>query len=217
MKVMLVDDHSLFLEGLKYLLETHEIEVVAIANSGKEALHKARLTAPDIILMDINMPEWTGLDTLKWIKTNMPKIKIIMLTSSDDNEDLLKAMSSGASGYLTKNTNADNLIKSLENACKGEIYFSPSIMKNSCNNLKAVNHPVNNSNNTKEQANLTERQMEILQLVSKGFSYKVIGMTLGISERTVKYHMGRIIECLEVENKAAVIAYAIRLEITKKT
>jgi len=212
---MLVDDHSLFLEGLKYLLETHEIEVVAVASSGKEALQKARLTTPDIILMDINMPEWTGLDTLKWIKTNIPKIKIIMLTSSDDNGDLLKAMSSGASGYLTKNTDADSLIKALENAFKGDLYFPPKIMKNINYNLRAANDSVNKD--IHEQKNLTERQMEILQLVSKGVPYKVIGVTLGISERTVKYHMERIIECLQVENKAEVIAYAIRLEMSKKT
>jgi DNA-binding NarL/FixJ family response regulator len=215
MKVMLVDDHSLFLEGLKYLLETHEIDVVAVANNGKEALQKAMLTTPDIILMDINMPDWTGLDILKWIKTNMPRIKVIMLTSSDDNDYLLKAINNGASGYVTKNTDADNLIKSLNSAYKGNIYFSPNIMKNINHNLRLVADPVNTDKN--DHINLTSRQMEILQLVSKGISYKVIGMNLGISERTVKYHMGRIIECLQVENKAEVIAYAVRLEVAKKT
>lgn len=215
MKVMLVDDHSLFLEGLKYLLETHEIEVIAVANSAKEALQKARLNTPDIILMDINMPEWTGLDILRRIKTNMPKIKIIMLTSSGDHEDLVKSISSGASGYLTKNTDADNLIKALNSVYKGQIYFPPNIMKNIDLNLRAVNAPLNED--THEQPNLTERQMEIIQLTSRGFSYKVIGIILGISERTVKYHMARIIDCLQVKNKAEVIAYAIRLELTKKT
>lgn len=102
MKLMLVDDHPLFLEGLQYLLKTHGIDVVGTANDGKEALIKCRTLNPDIILMDIRMPECSGIDALKLIKAEMPDVKIVMLTTSEEDDDLFEAIKCGASGYLIK-------------------------------------------------------------------------------------------------------------------
>jgi DNA-binding NarL/FixJ family response regulator len=127
MKVMLVDDHSLFLEGLQYLLETHGIDVVGIATSGEEAQKKARALKPEIILMDIRMPQWSGLDTLKLIKAEMPAIKVIMLTTSDDDADLFDAIKYGASGYLLKSLNAEELVELLSSVENNEAPFSPGL------------------------------------------------------------------------------------------
>lgn len=221
MRLMLVDDHPLFLEGLKYLLETYGIEVAGIAENGKEALEKAQVLNPDIILMDIKMPKCSGIDALKLIKAEMPDIKIVMLTTSDEDEDIMEAIKYGASGYLLKNTNAKELVGMLKDLEIGEVPVSPDLASqllkefksHSCDESASTNIPSQDS----QKVQLTERQLKILEMVSKGITYKEIGDALGLTERTVKYHMGRIIELLHLENKAQVIAYAARIGLVEKT
>jgi len=213
MRLMLVDDHPLFLEGLKYLLETYGIDVAGIAQSGMEALEQARVLSPDIILMDIKMPECSGIDALKLIKAEMPDIKIVMLTTSDEDEDVFAAIKNGASGYLLKNTNARELVGMLNDLDKGEIPVSPDIASQLINEFIGTSRPSHNE----QRMQLTERQLEILEMVAKGITYKEVGDTLGLTERTVKYHMGRIIELMHLENRAQVIAYAARIGLVEKT
>jgi len=213
MRLMLVDDHPLFLEGLKYLLETYGIDVAGIAKNGMEALEQARVLSPDIILMDIKMPECSGIDALKLIKAEMPDIKIVMLTTSDEDEDVFNAIKNGASGYLLKNTNARELVGMLNDLDKGEIPISPDIASQLINEFISTSRPSHNE----QRMQLTERQLEILEMVAKGITYKEVGDTLGLTERTVKYHMGRIIELLHLENRAQVIAYAARIGLVEKT
>jgi DNA-binding NarL/FixJ family response regulator len=212
MKLMLVDDHLLFLEGLQYLLETNGIEVAGIAHNGREALVKARILKPDIILMDIKMPECNGIDALKLIKSEMMNVKIVMLTTSDEDEDLFDAIKYGASGYLLKNTNAAELINMLSDLEKDEVPLSPGLAAKllkefRCRSAYETKPSQHNARGTKE-GQLTERQLEVLEMVAKGITYKEAGEALGLTERTVKYHMGRIIEILQLENRAQVIAYA---------
>lgn len=219
MKLMLVDDHPLFIEGLKYLLSTYGIEVSDVANSVKEALVKIRILKPDIILMDIKMPGCSGIDALKLIKAEMPDIKIVMLTTSDEDEDLFDAIRYGASGYLLKSTNARELVDSLSNLEKGEVPLSPGLAARlikefrhrSTNEEKILENPVEAN---KERV-LSDRQLEILKLVASGMTYKEVGDTLGITERTLKYHMGRIIDLLHLENRTQVIAYAAKMGLLK--
>lgn len=221
MRLMLVDDHPLFLEGLKYLLETYGIEVAGIAENGKEALEKAQVLNPDIILMDIKMPKCSGIDALKLIKAEMPDIKIVMLTTSDEDEDIMEAIKYGASGYLLKNTNAKELVGMLKDLERGEVPVSPDLASqllkefksHSCDESASTNIPSQDS----QKVQLTERQLKILEMVSKGITYKEVGDALGLTERTVKYHMGRIIELLHLENRAQVIAYAARIGLVEKT
>ena len=219
MKLMLVDDHFLFLEGLQYLLGTYGIEVAGVANNGKEALEKARILRPNIILMDINMPECGGLDALKLIKAEMPDIRIVMLTISEDDEDLFKAVKYGASGYLFKNTNAKELVDTLTDVEKGGVSLSPKLatrlMKEFKTSKIADNRSEKHTTGEKMKESLTERQLEVLEMVSKGITYKEVGEILGLTERTIKYHMGRILELLHLENRAQVIAYAARSGIVK--
>ena len=213
MRLMLVDDHSIFLEGLQYLLGTYGIEVAGTAGNGREAVMKARVLKPDIILMDIKMPELSGLDALKLIKAEMPDIKVVMLTTSEEDEDLFNAVKCGASGYLLKNTNAKELVDMLTDMEKGEAAFSPELASKvlkefeSYDNDKASQQESENMSKTK----LTERQLEVLELVAKGVTYKEVGDKLGLTERTVKYHMAKILELLHLENRAQVIAYAARV------
>lgn len=219
MKLMLADDHSLFLEGLQYLLETHGIEVAGTAKNGEEALVKARILKPDIILMDIRMPVCSGIDALKLIKSQMPAIKIVMLTTSDEDDDLFDAIKYGASGYLLKNTNAKELMDMLSGLERGEIPLSPGLAARLLKEFKSSGPfdgiPRRKSPDETKKGQLTERQLEILEMAARGITYKEVGEALGLTERTVKYHMGRIIELLHMENRAQVIAYAARMGLVK--
>lgn len=205
MKLMLVDDHALFMEGLQYLLETHGIGIAGTASNGEEAVRLARRLRPDIILMDIRMPKCSGIDALKQIKAEMPEIKVVMLTTSDEDEDLFEAVKCGASGYLLKDISAEKLFEMLSDMQNGGVPLSSGLAarllkefgQNGSKNGAAYH------NKTQGRNTLTERQTQILKMVAKE-----IGKSLGLTERTVKYHMGRIIELLHMENRAQVIAYA---------
>jgi DNA-binding NarL/FixJ family response regulator len=214
-KVMLVDDHPLFLEGLQYLLETHGVNVIGAAQSGREALLLARSLKPEIILMDIKMPDLNGIETLKLIKAEMPDIKVIMLTTSEEDEDLLAAVKYGASGYLLKNTTAEALIHTLSDLEKGEVPYSDGLAAKLLREFQISAAEDGGSWRASAadagEGLLTSRQKEILKMVAQGITYKEAGERLGLTERTVKYHMGRIIEILQLENRAQVIAYAARI------
>ncbi|AOT68953.1 response regulator [Geosporobacter ferrireducens] len=217
MKLMLVDDHPLFIEGLQYLLGTHEIDVIGVANNGREAFEKASILKPDIILMDIRMPGGSGLDALKLIKAEMPDIKVVMLTTSDEDDDLFDAVKCGASGYLLKNTNAQNLVDMLSSLEKNEVPLSPGLAARLLKEFRrnTSNQMTQEISEDAMHGQLTDRQLEVLEMVAKGVTYKETGEILGLSERTVKYHMGRILELLHLENRAQVIAYAARMGLTE--
>jgi DNA-binding NarL/FixJ family response regulator len=216
-KVMLVDDHPLFMEGLQYVLKAHGIMVAGTAQTGMEAVEKARTLKPDIILMDILMPGLSGLDALRLIKAEMPEIKIVMLTISEEDEDLFQAVKFGASGYLLKNTNADELINMLTALENNEIPLSSGLASRLLREYKQK-EKAHDENKTQKinPEQLTERHLEVLELAAKGITYKEIGEILGLTERTVKYHMGRIIELLQLENRSQVVAYAARMGLIKE-
>lgn len=218
---MLVDDHSLFIEGLSYLLKTYGFEVSGVANSGKEALEKAGLLQPDVVLMDIKMPDLSGIDTLKLLKAEWPEIKIAMLTSSEEDENLFDAIKYGASGYLLKSTGAKELVELLHGLESGEALLTPPVAARILRELRRLHEGENEmtrrpAENT-EEPQLTERQAEILELVANGVTYKDAGAALGLTERTVKYHMGKIIDLLHLENRSQVIAYAVKMGIVQDT
>ena len=243
MKLMLVDDHQLFLEGLQYLLKTHGIDVAGTAANGKEALIKARELRPDIILMDIRMPECDGVDALKYIIYEMPETKILMLTTSEDDDDIYNTIKYGAFGYIMKNINAEDLINLLNGIENGEIALPFGVASKILSELREYNmhdksaaYTLGSQGSQGSQEyqesqyfqdaqdagdeinieNLTSRHLEILEMVASGITYKEAADKLGLTERTVKYHMGRIIELLHLKNRAQVIAYAVRMGLTKE-
>ena len=224
MRVLLVDDNRLMLEGLQNLLEAHDVLIAGVAADGQQALTMARALKPDVILMDIRMPRCDGLTATRLIKAEMPDMKIIILTTSDDEQDLFEAVKSGASGYLLKSINADTLIEALTQVQEGIPPFSAGLAvkllkefahlsESPLTDTSASGVP-GNSLNTAEGIpvrGLNSRQMEVLTLVSQGLSYKEVGARLYLSPRTVRYHMVEIMNRLHMENRAQVLAYAGRL------
>lgn len=211
MRLMLVDDHALFMDGLCYLLKTYGFEVVCTAGSGEEALKQAALCSPDVILMDIRMPGLSGFDTLQLLKARHPALKVVMLTASEEDKDLYQAIQYGADGYLLKSTDANELVETLQGIGRGESFLSSSLAARMLSELK--NTESEDSADSAQTPQLTSRQLEILQLVAQGISYKDVGEALGLTERTIKYHMGNIVDILHLENRSQVIAHAAKLGI----
>lgn len=213
MKLMLVDDHPLFLEGLQNLLETHGIKVLGTASNGKQAITRACELKPDVVLMDIAMPVLSGLDAIQPIRQALPGVKIVMLTTFDDDENLFESIKRGASGYLLKNLNADELVSLLQALEHGDPPMSPGLAGRLINEF--ARQPANIIATTpteqdKNAATLTNRQAEVLNLVAQGKTYKEVAMQLNLSERTIKYHMEKILETLQVENRSQAIARTAR-------
>lgn len=210
MRLLLVDDHPLFLEGLQYLLQLHGISVAGTAVSGEEAVEKAGILHPDLILMDIRMPGCGGIGALRAIKAELPEIKVVMLTSYDEDKDLYEAIRCGASGYLLKSINAEELIDTLTEIMAGRAVLSPMIAGSILTEFSGMNGDFRASRKESSETGLTDRQLEILKMVARGVTYKEVGEALGLTERTVKYHMGRIIELLHMGNRAQAISYAVQ-------
>src|SRR5512146_3036617 len=223
LRVLLVDDHSLFLEGLRNLLVSEGIDVVGLARDGLDALAQARHLRPDVILMDIQMPRCDGVSATRLIKAELPECKVVMLTMSEDDQDLFEAVKSGALGYLLKRLDATEFFMYLNELQAGHPPFSPGlaekILKEFCH--QAVKPETQNAQSNpivvqtdhlraKESQGipLSPRQFQILTLVAQGQTYAQVAVTIGIAERTVKYHMAEILDRLHLQNRAQVIAYA---------
>jgi DNA-binding NarL/FixJ family response regulator len=217
MKILLVDDHQLFSESLQNLLTLHGYQVLGTASDGLEALEKARNLHPELILMDIEMPGCDGLTATRLIKAEMPEIKIVMLTVIQQDEDLFEAFKSGASGYLLKSSRASQLLLHLGQLAEGQAALSPGLAEKILEEFARMGRQLeSNSEQVEETADLTERQREILTLIVQGMTYEEMGKTLCLSERTIRYHVGEIIQRLNLENRSQVIAYAARMGLTWK-
>ena len=207
MKVLLADDHPLFLAGLEDLLEANGYEVQGAAHDGLEAVEKARALHPEVLLMDIRMPRLDGLAALRVIKAELPEIQVIMLTISEADDDLFEAIKSGASGYLLKSQSAEELLALMRGVERGEAAFSPGLAARS---LQEFGRQASALEERHRTAALSEREREVLTLVAQGLKYKEVAAKLFLSERTIKYHMGQILERLHLKNRAQVVEYARR-------
>ena len=218
LRILLADDHKLFTDSLRFLLETYGIEVAGVASNGLDAVQKAEVLMPDIILMDVRMPECDGIEALRRVKSRLPGIKIVMLTTSEDDEDLFQSIKLGASGYLLKSMNGAELVDMLLNLENGGAPLAPKLaarLLREIGNSSLKNRAFLADTNANAGSGLTERQMEVLEAVARGATYKETGDLLGITERTVKYHMASIMEQLQMENKSQLIAYAARMGWTE--
>ena len=225
LRVLLVDDHSLFLEGLRNLLVSEGIQVVGLAHDGLEALAQARRLHPGVILMDIQMPRCNGVAATRLIKAEMPDTKIVMLTMSEDEQDLFEAVKSGASGYLLKRVEAKEFFTYLTELQAGHPPFSPGLAekilkeysRQSARDIQTGNEAVQQQVEATKpvEEGLSARQVQILTLVAQGQTYRQVAETIGIAERTVKYHMAEILDRLHLENRAQVLAYAARMGLMK--
>jgi len=218
-RVLLVDDSCLLLEGLQSLLEAHGIEVAGMATEGLEAVALACALNPDVILMDVRMPGCDGLEATRRIKARMPQARIVMLTNSADDEDLFEAIRSGACGYLVKSIDTESLVEALEQAREGIPPFSPGLAARLLDEFarangtaEQVSPPASADAELAPPASvLSARQLQVLRLVADGLSYREVGVRLQLSSRTVKYHMGEIMDRLHLKSRAQVLAHAGRM------
>ncbi len=218
-RVLLADDHVLFMEGLQNLIRPRGFEVVGTARDGLEALVKARLLHPEMILMDLTMPRCNGLTAVRLIKAEMPEIKIVILTMSDQEQDLLEAIKNGAAGYLLKGLRSEDLIEQLIALAHGAATLSPEMAAQVLQEFyqnKGGRPATPVINPVGLERILSPRQIEILRLMAGGYIYKEVAAKLFVSERTVKYEMAEILKQLHLQTRAQAIAYARQVGLGKK-
>lgn len=210
---LLVDDNTLLRASLAKLIGLWRKDaVIEEASDGREALEKARRLRPGIILMDIRMPQYDGIEATRLIKAELPETKIIMLTVSEEEEDLFEAISSGAHGYLLKNMRPDELFEMLEGALRGEAVIASSMAQRILHAFVSEAHRRAELGDT--QAELSPREIEVLELASQGATNKEIADQLFISVGTVKNHIHNILEKLHLKNRAQIAAYARMKRLT---
>ena len=201
-KVMVVDDHQIMREGLKAVLSKRpDFEIIGEAADGSEAVAKAAELRPDIILMDVTMP-YRGLQATIDIMKQLPETKIIMLTISDEEEDLTGAIKAGAKGYLLKNTPSHDLLAAVKSVAEGGAVFTPIMAAKMVDNFRVID------TGKKETTELTSREIDVLFLVAHGDSNKEIARQLNMSEPTVKAHIRNILGKLHLKNRSQAAVYA---------
>ena len=215
MRVLIADDHALFRDGLRSLLEARGVDVVAEARNGREAVDLVREHAPEIVLMDLSMPVMTGLEATRAIVANGTDTRVVVLTASEEDADLFEAIKSGAQGFLPKDIEAARLFEMLEGVIRGEPALTPALARKLLNEFAqpsapAVPSPSSTAGSSTPDA-LTDREREVLELLVQGVtSNKELAERLFVSENTVKYHLRNILMKLHVQNRAQVVSYALR-------
>ena len=209
-KVMIADDHSLIREGLRQLLEFDgSIEVVGEASNGEECLIKLEEFNPEVLLLDINMPEKNGIDVLKQMKADQSQIKVLILTVHNELEYLISAVDIGVDGYILKDSESSELKKAIRVVRDGESYIQPKL-------IPAMNNQLLNRDADKDKiASLTNRELEVLIQVANGMFNKEIATNLNISERTVKNHISNIFKKIDVSDRTQAAVFAIKNNIIK--
>lgn len=203
-KLMLVDDHAVLRDGLRNILELEDdIRVVGEAVSGDEALEKVPKCEPDVILMDINMPQKNGVEVTGILKKKYPSIKVLVLTMHNHDEYFMAAIREGADGYLLKDAPSEQVVEAIRTVASGESVIHPSMTK------KLLNFHQQQQEQPKENA-LTEREMEVLQCLVEGMSNKEIADRLFISDKTVKIHVSKIFKKFNVKSRSQVVIYAVQ-------
>ncbi|MBU2237624.1 MAG: response regulator transcription factor [Gammaproteobacteria bacterium] len=204
-RVLLVDDHMLVLDGLQARLELEgNIDIIATASNGLEALEKAKETQPDLVLMDVSMPVLNGLEATKRFKAEQPNVKILMLSMHNDKEYILSLIQSGANGYVLKDVSSEELVQAINTVHQGGTYFS-SGASDSLFSLASAS--------PKESEELTKRETAVLKALAVGFSNKEIAQSLNISVRTVETHRQNVKNKLDIHTSAGLIKYALAKQL----
>lgn len=205
MRILVADDHSLFRDGLISLLEAAGHEVVGQVADGEAAREAAARLQPDVLLLDISMPQLNGLQALSRITTEAPRVRVVMLTVSDDEEALFEAMRAGAAGYLLKSLSSKDFLSLLEGLARGEPAVTPRttarLIRGMARGGEASGEP---------KPTLTTRERELLAHVARGLSNKAVADQMSISENTVKYYMKNILQKLDAQNRTEAAAVALR-------
>jgi DNA-binding NarL/FixJ family response regulator len=207
-RILIVDDHSLFRDGLRSLLTAQGHEVVGEARNGREALELVPRLAPDVVLMDVSMPDMNGIEATRLLRAEKPDVKVVILTASEDDANLFDAVKAGAQGYLLKNLEADDFFSLLDAASRGEPALTPNLAKRL---LQEFAKPPAKEAAPSAEEELTPREREVLELMVEGVtSNRKLAKRLNLSENTVKFHVRNILDKLRLHDRAQVVGYALR-------
>ena len=207
-RVLLVDDHDLFRTGLRNLLEERGVQVTGEAATGEEAVRLVRELAPDVVVMDLHMPGIAGIEAIRQIAAIAPLTRVLVLTISDQDEDVLHAILAGACGYLLKDSSVDELIRGIEAAAVGESLVSPAIAGKVLQQVRATT--ISPQAADAVRAELSQRELDVLKLIASGSDNAMIAAELHISPKTVKNHISNILMKLQIENRIQAAVYAVR-------
>lgn len=213
MRVIIVDDHALFRDGLKGLLEQRNIDVAGVAADGNEGIELAKKILPDIILLDLRMPNMNGLETLPILRKELPDIPVVMLTTSNDESDLIKALRSGAQGYLLKDMEPEELLNALRDIKSGKSVVASDLTDALARMVQGETIPGDDEG---PFSALTPRETEILSLLADGQSNKLIARNLGISDGTVKLHVKAILRKLNIHSRVEAAVMAVEHGLRQK-
>ena len=208
LRVLLVDDHDLFRTGLRTLLEEQSVQVVGEADNGRAALRLVGELAPDVVVMDLKMPGLTGVETTRQVSSIAPRTRVVVLTISVDDDDVMAALLAGACGYLLKDSPIDQLIAGIHAAATGESLISPQIAAKVLQRLRAQTPDAAAAETVRTE--LSERELEVLRLIAIGKDNAEIARDLFISPNTVKNHISNILLKLQIENRIQAAVYAVR-------
>jgi DNA-binding NarL/FixJ family response regulator len=209
-RVLIVDDHALFRRGLMLVLESEEgIDVVGEAEDGDEAIARAEQLAPDVVLMDVRMPKVSGIEATRRLAETMPSCKIIMLTVSDEEDDLYEAIKAGATGYLLKEISIEEVADAVRAVVQGQTLISPSMASKLISEFTALAKRADDRH-TVPAPRLTDRELEVLKLVAQGLTNREIAEQLYIADNTVKNHVRNILEKLHLHSRMEAVLYAVR-------
>jgi two-component system, NarL family, response regulator NreC len=206
-RIVLVDDHVLVRQGLKALIESDGSQVVGEASDGQEALRQVESFRPDIVVMDISMPAFNGLNAAREIERSFPKTKTILLTQHDENQYVSEALEAGVKGYVLKNQAAGDLLQAIKQVSRGQVYLSPGVSRAIVESY--------HSKLDKTKTRLTPRERQVLQLIAEGKSTRDIASLLGISVKTAESHRTRMMQKLDIHETASLVLYAVRKGIVQ--
>jgi two-component system, NarL family, nitrate/nitrite response regulator NarL len=211
-RILLVDDHSLFRAGIASLLASREdFEVVGEAPDGRQALEAARKLKPDLVLMDVHMPNLGGIEAARLIRAELPDTRVVMLTVSDQDRDLFEAIKSGAHGYLLKNLEPEELFGYLTGVLRGEAPISRTMAAKILSEFSSQASRTRHAPAGEPLSELTPREREVLKLVAAGTTNREIASALTLTENTVKNHLRNILDKLHLENRVQAAAYALKM------
>ena len=208
-RVLLVDDHDLFRTGLAKLLLEQGVHVIGEAATGDGALRLVHELSPDVVVMDLNMPGLTGVEATREISASSPRTRVVVLTISEDDDDIVDAVMAGACGYLLKNSTVQELVAGIAAAAEGDSLISPQVGTKVLQQLRATTTGVRRGGDPPRIA-LSERELDVLRLIAIGKDNAQIAQELFISPKTVKNHISNILMKLQIENRIQAAVYAVR-------
>lgn len=204
-RVILADDHAVVRAGIRKFLESaDDIQVVAEADDGAQAIEMIQSQNPDVAVLDIQMPEMSGIDVTRWVRSNARSTGVLILTAFDDDPYILAVLQAGANGYVLKTADAEDIIRAVRSVHDGQSALDPAIAR------KVMAH-ISGSKSSFPVESLTNRELEVLALTAKGYTNKAIGVQLGISDRTVQGHLAKIFNKLQAESRTEAVMRAVAL------